>query len=87
MRAGLNAHRAAQSLYETTVEPRPRRYWVAPLSGGRHMLGFDASGNIAEVESPDADSPEVQSRIEVFESIVAKAQAWPELIELKRLGH
>ena len=86
MRSGLNAYRAAQSLYEAAIDPRPRNYWVALSSGGRYMLGFDTSGNIAEVEGPDDDSPEVQGRIKLFEAIVARAQDWPELKELKRLG-
>src|SRR5436309_55087 len=83
MRSGLNAHRAGQSLFEATVHPGPHNYWVALSSGGRYMLGFDSSGNIAEVDGPDFDSPDVQQRITLFEAIVAKAQGWPELLELK----
>jgi hypothetical protein len=84
MRCGLNARRAGQSLLEATLSPGPRRYWVA-LAGNGYMLGFDASGNIKEVGGPGLDSPEAEEGIRRFEAIVAAAQAWPELVELKRL--
>jgi hypothetical protein len=84
MRSGLNAHRAGQSLLEATLSPGPRRYWVA-LAGNGYMLGFDASGNIKEVGGPGLDSPEAEQGIRRFEDIVSAAQAWPELVELRRL--
>lgn len=85
MRSGLSAQRAAQSLLEATVSPGPRNYWVALAGGGHYMLGFEASGNIVEVAGPGLDNPEVEARIDQFEAIVAAAQSWPELVELKRL--
>jgi hypothetical protein len=50
------------------------------------MLGFDTSGNIAEVDDPDLDNPDAEARIEQLKAILSEAQSWPELIELKRLG-
>lgn len=86
MRAGLTAHRAGQSLLDATLSPGPRNYWVALVAGSRYMLGFDASGNIVEVDGPDFDSPEVQARILLFEAIVAEARTWPEVKQLERIG-
>ncbi len=86
MRSGLTARRAAQSPLEATLNPGPRNYWVALVGGGQYMLGFDASGNIVEVDDPDLESPEVEARIKLFEAIVAEARTWPELRQLERLG-
>ncbi len=86
IRAGLTAHRAAQSLMDATLSPGPRNYWVALVAGSRYMLGFDTSGNIVEVDGPDFDSPEVDARIKLFEAIVAEARTWPEVTQLERLG-
>jgi hypothetical protein len=80
--AGLDAGRAAQTLLEEVVEPRPwpRAVWIH--SG---VIGYGSSGNIARTTAVSADDPEVVEMLRRFKELAATARTWPEFLDWQRL--